>query len=44
MIAEVNILRELKHENIVKYYDKIIDKRNATLYIIMEHCGGGDMS
>ena len=44
MIAEVNILRELKHENIVRYYDKIIDKRNATLYIIMEYCAGGDLS
>ena len=44
MIAEVNILRELKHDNIVRYYDKIIDKRNATLYIVMEYCAGGDLS
>jgi NIMA (never in mitosis gene a)-related kinase len=40
----VNILRELKHENIVRYYDKILDKKNTTLYIIMEYCAGGDLS
>lgn len=40
----MNILRELKHENIVRYYDKILDKRNTTLYIIMEYCAGGDLS
>jgi NIMA (never in mitosis gene a)-related kinase 2 len=37
-------LRELKHENIVRYYDKIIDKKNTTIYIIMEYCAGGDLS
>ena len=41
---EVNILRELKNENIVRYYDKIIDKVNTTIYIIMEYCAGGDLS
>jgi len=25
-VSEVNILRELKHPNIVRYYDRIIDK------------------
>ena len=40
----MNILRELKHENIVRYYDKILDKKNTTLYIIMEYCSGGDLS
>ena len=44
LINEVNILRELKHENIVRYYDKILDKRNTTIYIIMEYCAGGDLS
>lgn len=28
LINEVNILRELKHDNIVRYQDKIIDKKN----------------
>ena len=26
IVSEVNILRELSHTNIVKYYDRIIDK------------------
>lgn len=43
LINEVNILRELRHENIVRYHDKILDKRNSTLYIIMEYCAGGDL-
>ena len=29
IVAEVNILRELKHPNIVRYYDRIIDKVKA---------------
>ncbi len=44
LINEVNILRELKHENIVRYHDKIIDKKNTTIFIIMEYCAGGDLS
>jgi NIMA (never in mitosis gene a)-related kinase len=43
LISEVNILRELRHENIVRYHDKVLDKRNTTLYIIMEYCAGGDL-
>ncbi|TKS75455.1 Serine/threonine-protein kinase [Collichthys lucidus] len=44
LVSEVNLLRELKHPNIVRYYDRIIDRGNATLYIVMEHCEGGDLS
>jgi NIMA (never in mitosis gene a)-related kinase len=43
LVSEVNILRELSHPNIVKYYDRIIDKPNAKIYIIMEYCEGGDL-
>jgi serine/threonine protein kinase len=43
LVSEVNILRELNHPNIVKYYDRIIDKANSKIYIIMEHCQGGDL-
>ncbi|KAK2945861.1 putative G2-specific protein kinase nimA [Blattamonas nauphoetae] len=43
LVNEVNILRELHHPNIVRYYDRIVDKHNAKLYIIMEYCDGGDL-
>ena len=33
LVSEVNLLRELKHPNIVRYYDRIIDRTNTTLYI-----------
>jgi NIMA (never in mitosis gene a)-related kinase 2 len=26
LVSEVNILRDLKHTNVVRYYDRIIDK------------------
>ena len=38
IISEINILRELHHPNIVKYYDRIINKKNTKIYIIMECC------
>lgn len=44
IVSEVNILRELNHPNIVKYYDRIIDKQHSKIYIIMEYCEGGDIS
>ena len=44
LINEVNILRELKHENIVRCYDKIVDKKHTNLYIVMEYCKGGDLA
>ncbi len=44
LVSEVNLLRELKHQHIVRYYDRIIDRSNATLYIIMEFCEGGDLA
>ncbi|XP_031793186.1 serine/threonine-protein kinase Nek2 isoform X2 [Sarcophilus harrisii] len=44
LVSEVNLLRELKHPNIVRYYDRIIDRSNTTLYIVMEYCEGGDLA
>ncbi|XP_068198156.1 serine/threonine-protein kinase Nek2-like isoform X2 [Antennarius striatus] len=44
LVSEVNLLRELRHPNIVRYYDRIIDRTNTTLYIVMEYCEGGDLS
>ena len=43
IVAEVNILRDLKHQNIVRYYDRHIDKTDLKIYIIMEHCPNGDL-
>ena len=43
IVSEVNILKELHHPNIVQYYDRIIDKENQKIYIIMEYCEGGDI-
>ena len=44
MVSEVNILRELRHPNVVRYYDRVIDKDRAKLYIVMEYCAGGDLA
>lgn len=35
---KVNILRELRHPFIVRYYDRIVDRRRTRLHIVMEHC------
>ena len=43
LVSEVNILKELSHPHIVQYYDRIIDKANAKIYIVMEYCEGGDL-
>ncbi|KAL8185362.1 UNVERIFIED_CONTAM: Serine/threonine-protein kinase Nek2 [Gekko kuhli] len=44
LVSEVNLLRELRHPNIVRYYDRIIDRTSTTLYIVMEYCEGGDLA
>ena len=44
IVSEVNILRELSHPHIVRYYDRIIDKQNQRIYIIMEYCEKGDLA
>jgi NIMA (never in mitosis gene a)-related kinase len=44
LVSEVNILRELRHPNITRYYDRVIDKETAKLYIVMEYCAGGDLA
>ncbi|KAL1130798.1 hypothetical protein AAG570_012039 [Ranatra chinensis] len=43
LVSEVNLLSELNHPNIVKYYNRILHKETTTLYIIMEWCQGGDL-
>jgi len=44
IMSEINILKELHHPNIVKYYDNIIEKETTKIYIVMEYCPGGDLS
>ncbi|OXB58746.1 hypothetical protein ASZ78_000087 [Callipepla squamata] len=44
LVSEVNLLRELRHPNIVRYHDRIIDRSSSTLYIVMEYCDGGDLA
>ncbi|KAF8953847.1 kinase-like domain-containing protein [Flammula alnicola] len=42
--AEVNILKDLHHDHIVRYHDRYVDRDAGILYILMEYCGGGDLS
>ncbi|KAI8591974.1 kinase-like domain-containing protein [Geranomyces variabilis] len=44
LVAEVNILRELRHPYIVRYFERHIDRENSMIYIIMEYCEGGDLA
>src|SRR5688572_6536043 len=41
LVSEVNILRELRHPNIVRYYERVVDRERSFIYIIMEWCEGG---
>ena len=38
LVSEVNILRELNHPHIVRYYDRIIDRDHSKIFIVMEFC------
>ena len=44
VVSEVNVLRELRHKNIVRYYERVVDKANSMIYIVMEYCEGGDLA
>lgn len=44
LVSEVNILRELRHPNVVRYYERHVDRDAATIFIIMEYCEGGDLA
>jgi NIMA (never in mitosis gene a)-related kinase 2 len=43
LVTEVNLLKGLDHPNIVRYEDRIVDKKSTKVFIIMEHCSGGDL-
>lgn len=44
LMREIMILRELRHENIVKFMDKFKDEKTKRFYIVMEYCAGGDLA
>ncbi|KAJ1551558.1 hypothetical protein HK096_008371, partial [Nowakowskiella sp. JEL0078] len=55
LVAEVNILRDLSHPNIVRYWERHVDKLSGTIFIIMgsvfyfsvvfrQYCEGGDLA
>ncbi|KAG0663855.1 G2-specific serine/threonine protein kinase [Rhodotorula mucilaginosa] len=45
LTEEVNILETLgSNDNIVRYYERFVDKPNNMLYILMEFCAGGDLA
>ena len=43
LVNEVRILKHLKNDHIVRYYDKIVNQSKQILYIVMEYCAGGDL-
>ena len=44
IVVEVNALRELRHPNIIRYVDRVLDKKNYVIYLIMEYAEGGDLA
>ncbi|GIX63584.1 NIMA related kinase 1, putative [Babesia caballi] len=44
LVMEVNVMRDLKHPNIVRYVDRVVDRKKHLLYIIMEYCDSGDLA
>ncbi|KAK0640228.1 G2-specific protein kinase nim-1 [Lasiodiplodia hormozganensis] len=41
--AELSILKELRHPNIVQYIDRVHLKTSHDLHVYMEYCGNGDL-
>lgn len=44
LVSEVNLLRKLEHESIVRYVDRFQDKTLCMIYLVMEFCGAGDLA
>jgi len=47
VIDEINIMKQMNHENIVKVFDVVeeMDKgKKSYTFIVMEHCGHGDLN
>ena len=41
LLREINVLREVDHPNIIKFYDTYEDSDH--IYIVMEYCSGGEL-
>lgn len=41
--AELSILKELRHPNIVAYFERDHIKSSQDLHLYMEYCGNGDL-
>lgn len=43
IINEINILRKINNDHVVRYLDRINEKDKCVINIIMEYCPGGDL-
>ncbi|ORX97721.1 kinase-like protein [Basidiobolus meristosporus CBS 931.73] len=43
LVAELNILKEIRHPHIVRYYDRQFIQNSGVFYLVMEYCSGGDL-
>lgn len=41
--AEIQILKELRHPNIVQYFNRAHDRDTSDVHLYMEYCGNGDL-
>lgn len=43
LVNEVNFLKTIHNEHIVRYIDRIVDRENQIIYLVMEYCEQGDL-
>ncbi|GAB6021718.1 Serine/threonine-protein kinase Nek7 [Chamberlinius hualienensis] len=41
---EVNLIRQLDHPHVIKYYGRFINQAEGFFYILTEYCEGGDLA
>lgn len=44
LVREINLLKSFNNSHIIRYYDRIVDKENKIVYLVMEFCAGGDLA
>ena len=42
--SEIEVLRACRHENIIRLLDICKDEANRRVFLVLEHCAGGDLS